>query len=116
MRYAAALACLALAVPASPCGLSEVCTDVENSLYGQWISEGIRLDWSTDMETDAVLSYLVERSNGGSWVTVGNFAATGTCSTLKPYAALDFPGSGSWTYRVTVIDEDEQPACSATWP
>ncbi|HVZ55755.1 MAG TPA: LamG-like jellyroll fold domain-containing protein [Chitinophagaceae bacterium] len=77
------------------------------SFAGRKVAGGIRLDWSTASEQNA-LDFSVERSaDGHTWNSLGTVPAAGNSTILQSYSFLDAaPLPGKNFYRLRLIDVD----------
>ena len=109
--------------PTPPCGLADVCRQVEQTFVGTVILSGIsvgsaNIQWMTSAEDGAAKAYRLTRSSCAQAATctssVALVSATGTCGQVVLHRVTDSPPSGQWTYRVEVLDENGRAACAAT--
>lgn len=79
-----------------------------SSFTGRIINNNINLSWQTETEVNS-FKFIVERiaSENMRWINIGEVAASGNSNSYKFYSFTDKnPGSGSYSYRLKMIDND----------
>ena len=77
------------------------------SINATWLSETVKLSWSTMNEAGSGVTE-IERSTGtGAFVKIGEIPATGSSATQQSYSFIDaFPAIGANKYRLKLTDLD----------
>lgn len=77
------------------------------SFRASWIDSRVKLDWSTESETNS-RSYEIERSRDNlGFQKIGERIAQGNSSVRSYYNFVDsFPGRGKNLYRLKMVDQD----------
>ena len=118
------VATVALAAPAgATCNLSEVCSDIGDSLIGTVIQDGlspgvqrVRLEWMSDSEQPGALAaYQLSRCDSSTCQPIVNVLPVGSCGSDQAYTYIDQPPAPvrRWSYRLDVLRVDGVVACSA---
>ena len=101
------------------CSLAGVCGDVNSSLSGTIVSEGITIAWGTNNENSQLGHYKILRYNCGNpmncSVEVATVTPVGSCGTWQNYSYTDTPPTpvSQWKYTVEVWRSDNTRACAA---
>ena len=101
--------------PASACGTTDVCADVQASFWGHILTEGIKVGWSTNDEQSPVAAYRVWRCDGSNCsdpALVVTVQRTGSCSSLVEYERTDLAGESGDDYILDVVLADNTVPCN----